>query len=81
MKQFIEKLVNLYNTNSKFHSFVLAVEYAGASFVTEAFATGQLPTSKKALVAFGIGLGGAVIAAVKRWMATNVGTQNLQMKQ
>lgn len=81
MKNFVQKIVNFYNTNAKFHSFVVAVEYGAVSFVTGYFSTGNLPMSKKALVAFGVGLVGAVIAAVKRWAATNLATQNLQMKQ
>ena len=80
MKNLLQKIANFYNTNAKFHSFVLAIEYAAASFLTAYFSVGTLPTNKKALIAFGVGMVGALVAAMKRWIVTNLATQNLQMK-
>lgn len=80
MKSLLQKIANFYNTNAKFHSFVLAVEYGAASFITAYFSTASLPTSKKALVAFLVGMGGAVVAAVKRWLVTNLATKTMQLK-
>jgi hypothetical protein len=87
MKAFWVWISNLYNQNSAFHSLVMALEYAFASYVGATidawFANGTLnfPTSKAAWVAVAIGLAGALWAAFKRWMATNVATANLTMKK
>jgi len=78
MKALIESVINFYNTNAYFHSFVIAVEMAVVSFATSW--QGGLPTTKAAWVSLGFAVGGAVWAAIKRWLATNVATKNLTMK-
>lgn len=74
----LEKIANKYNSNAKFHSFVIAVEYAAVSFVTSY--GGGMPTQKSGWVALGGAFVGAVIGATKRWLATNVATQGLNLK-
>jgi hypothetical protein len=68
----MKTIVNFYNTNSYFHSFVIAMEMAIVSFVTSY--DGGLPTTKSALVSLAFAVGGALWAALKRWLATNVAT-------
>jgi hypothetical protein len=77
MKGFITKVLNFYNTNAKFHSFVMAVEYAVVGFVVS---YGSVPSNKAGWAALGAGLVGAGWGAIKRWLLTNVATSNLQMK-
>lgn len=72
------KVMNYYNTNAKFHGLVIAVEYAGISFLTSW--SGGVPTGKSGWVALGGGLIGAVVGAVKRWMATNVASVGVETK-
>lgn len=72
-----QRVMNYYNTNAKFHSFVVAVEYAAVGFLSTW--PGGVPTSKQGWVALGAGVAGAIISAVKRWAATNVATQNLTL--
>lgn len=74
-----EKIVNFYNTNAAFHSFVVALEMAVVSFVTSY--NGGVPATKAALVSLCFAFAGAIWGAVKRWLATNVATSNLKMKQ
>jgi len=80
-----QKVLNYYNTNSAFHSLVMALEYAFATYVGGVIdgwvtsGTLTLPTSKAAWTALGVGLAGALWSAAKRWAQTNVATQNLKM--
>jgi hypothetical protein len=74
----LTKIINFYNQNAYFHSFVIAVEFALVSFMTSY--NGGIPVNQTAWVSFGSALGGAVWAAVKRWLATNVATHGLNMK-
>jgi hypothetical protein len=73
-----QKIVNFYNQNAYFHSFVVAVEWGLVSFWTSY--SGGVPATKSAWASFGLALGGALWAALKRWMATNVATDGLNMK-
>lgn len=70
--------VNLYNTNATFHSFVLALEYAGVAFLSTY--QGGVPTSRQGWIALGTGVAGALISAGKRWLVTNYATKNLELK-
>jgi len=70
MKQFVQKLVDLYAANGKFHSFVVALEFAFIGFFSTY--SGGLPTTKDAWLALGAGIGGAVWGAVKGWLRNNV---------
>ena len=78
MKEFIKRLVTFYNTNSKFHSFVVAVEYAAVSFLTSW--SGGVPTGRSGWVALAGAFGGSLIGAAKRWLATNVATVGVEVK-
>lgn len=79
MKAAIQKLVNLYNTNTRFHSLVIALEYTGLGFLGSW--SGGVPSSKSGWIALATGLGGALVGAGKRWLQTNVASQNLSLKQ
>jgi hypothetical protein len=74
----MKSLMNLYNTNTLFHSFVLGLEMALVSFITSY--NGGLPTTKAAWVSLALGVGGAVWGAIKRWLANNVATQPVAAK-
>lgn len=74
----MKSLMNFYNTNAYFHSFVVAVEMGVVSFATSY--SGGLPTNKAGWVSLGFAVGGVVWGAVKRWLATNVATTSLTMK-
>ena len=74
-----QSLMNYYNTNSKFHSFVVAVEFAAVSAATSW--DGGLPTTKSAWLALGGFSGGLIWGAVKRWLATNVATEAIQLQK
>ena len=80
IKGFLQKLANFYNTNAKFHSFVVGLETTAYTFLSTSILAGGIPSSKRALVALAIGLGGALWAWFKRWAATNLATKNLQLK-
>jgi hypothetical protein len=69
MKNFINKIVALYVANKKFHSFVVALEFAAVGFVTTY--QGGLPTSHDAWAAFVSGLLGAVWGGLKGWLRNN----------
>lgn len=73
-----QKLLNLYNSNAYFHSFVVALEMAVVSFATSY--NGGLPSSKSAWVSLGFAVSGVLWGAAKRWMATNVATVGLNLK-
>ena len=79
MKNFIQKIVTYYNQNARFHSFVITLEYAAVGFLVSY--SGGVPTSKSGWAALASGLAGAVIGSVKRWLATNVATDGLDMKK
>ena len=79
MKNFIQKIVTFYNTNSKFHSFVITLEYAAVGFLVSY--SGGVPSSKSGWTALASGFAGAVVGSVKRWLATNVATDGLEMKK
>lgn len=74
-----QKITNYYNSNAKFHSFVVAAEFAAVSAVTSY--NGGLPNSKTGWAALGSAVLGGAWGFVKRWLATNVATQNLTLKQ
>jgi hypothetical protein len=74
-----QKLLNFYNTNAVFHSFVVGMEMATVSFITSY--NGGLPTTKAEWVSVAAGVGGMLWGALKRWLATNVATTGLQLKQ
>lgn len=78
MREFMNSLMNYYNTNAKFHSFVVFVEMGAVSFATSY--SGGLPTTKAGWVALVFAGGGAVWGAIKRWLSTNVATENLTLK-
>ena len=65
-----EKIVNFYKTNSKFHSFVVAVESGLVSGLTSL--VGGVPVNKAGWVAIAATVGGAVWGAAKRWATNNV---------
>lgn len=73
MKNLIQKIVNLYAANGKFHSFVIAMEFAIVGFLTTY--SGGLPTSKDGWMALAAGIGGALWGAVKGWLRNNVAQQ------
>jgi len=73
----LKKVMNLYNTNAKFHSFVVALEYGAVGFLSTW--NGGIPSGKQGWIALAAGLAGAVISAGKRWAATNVATENLTL--
>lgn len=70
MKTLISKIASLYATNVKFHSLVVGLEIAVASFITSY--SGGLPTNKAGWTALGLGVGAAVWGAVKGWLITTV---------
>jgi hypothetical protein len=74
-----KKIVNYYNTNAYFHSFVEATEAAIVSFCTSW--SGGLPLTKAAWVAVFFAMGKALWSAWKRWMQTNVATVAIPMKK
>ena len=71
-------IMNLYNTSTVFHSLVIAVEMAVVSFATSY--SGGLPTSRAGWVSLAFAFGGAIWAAIKRWLATNVATKQVPLK-
>lgn len=73
MKNLIKKVLNYYNSNTYFHSFVLAIEAAVISFATAY--NGGIPASKSAWVGLACAFGGALWGACKRWLASNVATK------
>ena len=75
----MQKLVNYYNTNSTFHSFVICLEYAAVCFITSY--SGGMPTSKSGWAALGAGLVGALVGAFKRWAAVNVASVGVDVKK
>jgi hypothetical protein len=75
----VTKILNWYNTNTYFHSFVLALEAALISFATSY--SGGLPTNKSGWVALASALGGAVWGALKRWLSQNVATVGVEVKK
>lgn len=74
----LPKIINFYNTNAKFHSFVVSIEYAAVGAIVS-YDGGAL-NSKTAWIAAVSAVAGAIVGAAKRWLATNVATQNLQLK-
>lgn len=74
------KLINYYNTNAKFHSFVVAVEQGAGMGLALAFGGGA-PLSKSAWIVAAGTVGGAIWGAAKRWLATNVATEGVEPKQ
>lgn len=74
-----EKIINFYNTNLYFHSFILAIEAAIISFFTSY--NGGIPASRAAWISLAFAVGGALWGAIKRWMATNVATAAVPMKK
>jgi len=68
--QQFRKLIALYRLNGKFHSFVIAVEFAVVGFFTTY--QGGIPVTHDAWSAFVSGLVGAVWGTVKGWMRANV---------
>jgi len=70
MKAFIQKVVALYAANGKFHSFVVAVEFAIVGFLTTY--QGGLPVGRDGWSALGAGILGAIWGAVKGWLRNNV---------
>lgn len=73
------KLINYYNTNAKFHSFVVAIEFAAVSAATSY--QGGVPNSKSGWTALAGFVGGMVWGASKRWLAINVATEGVEPKQ
>lgn len=73
------KIVNYYNTNSKFHSFVVAVEFALVSALSTY--DGGVPTTKSAWIALGGFVAGVAWGAVKRWLVQNVATAPVELKK
>jgi hypothetical protein len=71
-------VMNLYNTNATFHSFIVAMEMAIVSFVTSY--QGGMPTTKSAWISLACAAGGAVWGALKRYLATNVATVGVTTK-
>lgn len=78
MNALLQKLVNLYNTNAKFHAFVGTIAFAAVGFFS--VYDGGVPTTKHAWVALGCGLAGAIYAGVKRWAQTNLATKGVELK-
>jgi hypothetical protein len=70
--------MNLYNTNSYFHSFITAIEMALVGFITSY--SGGLPTTKTAWATVAAAVGGALWGALRNWLATNVATQARSLK-
>lgn len=70
MKNFINWVVSLYVQNKKFHSFVIALEFALVGFLSTY--SGGVPTSKQGWISLGAGLVGAAWGAVKGWLRNNV---------
>lgn len=70
MKKFFQYVVNLYRTNSKFHSFVGYVEYTLIGFFVGY--SGGIPVTKDAWHGLLVGVAGAIVAAIKRWVVQNV---------
>jgi hypothetical protein len=73
-----EKLMNLYNTNSTFHSFVTGLEGAIVSAATSY--TGGVPTNKTGWYALASFFGVAVYNYIKRYLQTNVATRSVLAK-
>ena len=73
----MKAIVNLYNTNTYFHSLVLAIEAALISFVTSY--NGGIPTTKAAWLSVLFALGGAIWGAVKRYLASNAATKSVPL--
>ena len=75
MSNLFKTILNYYNTNTYFHSFVLAIEAAVISFGTAY--NGGLPSTKAAWVSLAFAFGGAIWGAFKRWLASNVATKSV----
>ena len=71
-----QKIVNFYNTNTYFHSLVIALEYAAVGFLSSW--SGGIPTSKSGWLTLGAAFLGAIVAALKRWLQNNVATVNVK---
>ena len=70
MKLFFQKLIDLYRTNQKFHALVGYVEYGLVGFFVGY--SGGIPATKDAWKALIVGLIGAGVAAIKKWLINNV---------
>lgn len=70
-----QKIMNLYNTNTTFHSLVTGLEGALVSAITSW--NGGIPVNKTGWVALGSFVGVALYNFLKRWMQQNVATKNV----
>jgi hypothetical protein len=77
MSNFFKKILNFYNTNTYFHSFILALEAAVISFVASYH--GGVPASKAAWLSLLFAFAGALWGAIKRWLASNVATKSVPL--
>jgi hypothetical protein len=75
----MQKIINYYNTNAKFHAFVLGLEMSIATALTSY--SGGFPTTKSAWIAFAAFIGGAAWGGIKRWLQQNVASAPVALKQ
>jgi hypothetical protein len=77
MKSIIQKIVNLYAANGKFHSFVESMALGLGAGISAALAAG-VPLNKQGwVVGSGLVLG-AVKGALTGWLRNNVASTSLQ---
>jgi hypothetical protein len=70
MKALLQKIAAAYAANGKFHSFVVAMEYAAVGFLTTW--TGGIPSGKAGWFALDSAFGGVLVGAFKGWLRNNV---------
>lgn len=75
----LQKIINYYNTNAYFHSFVGALE--GALLVFFATYNGGIPSTRAAWLILIGAVVKALFNAAKRWTQTNVATAAIPMKK
>ena len=78
MKELFQKIVSLYRTNSKFHSFIVAVEYGLLTAIMTY--SGGIPKTKDAWMALIGFFVGAAVGAAKRWLVNNVPPPSSQLQ-
>ena len=81
LKTQIVKFINLYNTNTKFHSFVQGLVGAVIGAGSEWIKSGAgVPTSKTALYALGAFVFKYLYSWATRWAQNNLATQGVATK-